>query len=132
MKRDMDLIRELMLNLEALSVPLTELKAIDGHESTVQVDGYTAEQIDYHLLLLEQPGFVHGGGLEDFGMRFGPGIGFQSVTWAAHDFLDTMRSPEVWDRTKQAASAAGGFTVELMMFAAKSYLQTRIKGLIGG
>ena len=64
MKRDMDLIRELMLKLEALSVPLTGLKVIDGHEPVVQVDGYTAEQIDYHLLLLEQAGFIHGGGFE--------------------------------------------------------------------
>ncbi|KVR84404.1 DUF2513 domain-containing protein [Burkholderia vietnamiensis] len=132
MKRDLDLIRELMLKLEALPVPLTEFKVIDGNAAAVQVEGYSAEQIDYHLLLLEQAGFIHGGGLENFGMRFGPGIGFQSLTWAGHDFLDTMRSPDVWDRTKQAASAAGGFTVELLMFAAKSYLQTRLKGLIGG
>ncbi|RQS57831.1 DUF2513 domain-containing protein [Burkholderia sp. Bp8963] len=65
MKREMDLIRELMLRLEALSVPLTGLKAIDGHETAVQVDGYTAEQIDYHLLLLEQAGFIHGAHCHD-------------------------------------------------------------------
>jgi hypothetical protein len=52
MKRDMDLIRELMLKLEALAVPLAGLKAIDGHEPAVQLDAYSAEQIDYHLLLL--------------------------------------------------------------------------------
>ncbi|ONA16682.1 DUF2513 domain-containing protein [Burkholderia pseudomallei] len=131
MRRDLDLIRELLLKLEALPVPSAGLQVIDGSEATVQVDGYTAEQIDYHLLLLEQAGFIHAGGL-DFGMRFGPGIGFQSLTWAGHDFLDSVRSSDVWDRAKQAASAAGGFTVELLMFAAKSYLQTRIKGLIGG
>jgi hypothetical protein len=132
MKRDMDLIRELMLKLEGLSVPLTGIKAIDGREPVVQVDGYTTEQIDYHLLLLEQAGFIHGGGLENFGMRFGPGIGFQSLTWAGHDFIDTMRSPDVWDRTRRAASAAGGFTVDLLVSAAKGYLEARIKGLIGG
>jgi len=132
MKRDMDLIRELLLKLEALPVPLTELKVLDGNAAAVQVDGYTTEQIDYHLLLLEQAGFIHGGGMENFGMRFGPGIGFQSLTWAGHDFIDAMRSPDVWDRTRRAASAAGGFTVDLLVSAAKGYLEARIKGFIGG
>ncbi|RRA02548.1 DUF2513 domain-containing protein [Burkholderia cepacia] len=132
MKRDMDLIRELLLKLEALPVSLTELKLIDGNAAAVQVEGYSPEQIDYHLVLLEQAGFIHGGGLENFGMRMGPGIGFQSLTWAGHDFLDAMRSPDVWNRTRRAASAAGGFTVDLLMSAAKSYLEARIKGLIGG
>ncbi|PMS29887.1 uncharacterized protein DUF2513 [Trinickia symbiotica] len=132
MTRDMDLIRELLLKLEALPVPATELRVIDGGAAAVQVEGYTTEQIDYHLLLLEQAGFIHGGGLENFGMRFGPGIGFQSLTWAGHDFLDAMRSPDVWDRTRQAASAAGGFTVDVLVAAAKSYLEGKIKGLIGG
>ncbi|WP_260429877.1 DUF2513 domain-containing protein [Burkholderia cepacia] len=128
----MDLIRELLLKLEALPVSLTELKLIDGNAAAVQVEGYSPEQIDYHLVLLEQAGFIHGGGLENFGMRMGPGIGFQSLTWAGHDFLDAMRSPDVWNRTRRAASAAGGFTVDLLMSAAKSYLEARIKGLIGG
>jgi Hypothetical protein (DUF2513) len=132
MKRDMDLIRELMLKLEALPVPLTELKVLDGNAAAVQVDGYTTEQIDYHLLLLEQAGFIHGGGMENFGMRFGPGIGFQSLTWAGHDFLDSVRDPDVWDRTKQVASAAGGFTVDLLVSVAKSLAEGAVKGLIGG
>jgi hypothetical protein len=38
----------------------------------------------------------------------------------------------VWDKTKQVASVAGGFTVELLVFAAKTYLENRIKGLVGG
>jgi hypothetical protein len=132
MQRDMDLIRELMLKLEALPVPLTELKVIDGNAAVVQVEGYSIEQIDYHLLLLEQAGFIHGGGLENFGMRFGPGIGFQSLTWAGHDFLDAVRSPDVWDRTKQVASAAGGFTVDLLLSVAKSLLEGAVKGAVKG
>lgn len=128
MKGDMDLIRELMLKLEALVVPLTELKAIDGHEPAVQVEGYATAQIDYHLLLLEQAGFIHGGGLENFGMRFGPGLGFQSLTWTGHDFLDAMRSPDVWNKAKQAASAAGGFTVDLLVSATKAISKPGSRG----
>ncbi|AOK57665.1 hypothetical protein WM29_00025 (plasmid) [Burkholderia ubonensis] len=132
MKRDMDLIRELMLKLEELPVPTAGMVVVDA--AKVGVEGYTAEQIDYHLSLLEQARFIHAGGL-DMGMSgpgFGPGVGFYSLTWAGHDFLDAVRSPDVWDRTTQAATAAGGFTVELLVFAAKTYLEGKIRGLIGG
>ncbi|MFL9935409.1 DUF2513 domain-containing protein [Paraburkholderia sp. RL18-103-BIB-C] len=128
----MDLIRELMLKLEGLSVPLTGIKAIDGHEPVVQVDGYTTEQIDYHLLLLEQAGFIHGGGLENFGMRFGPGIGFQSLTWAGHDFLASVRHPDVWDETKAAAAKVGGYTVDILVTTAKAYAQQKIMEPVHG
>ncbi len=132
MKRDMDLIRELLLRLEALPVPATGITTIDARHAAVQIDGYTEAQIDYHLSLLEQARFIHAGGL-DFGMQIGyGGVGFQSLTWAGHDFLDAMRSPDVWSRSKQAAHAAGGFTVELLVFAAKTYLEGKIKGVIHG
>ncbi|MFM0308365.1 DUF2513 domain-containing protein [Paraburkholderia sp. RL17-383-BIF-A] len=132
MKRDMDLVRELMLKLEALPLPSSGFTVIDA--STVMVEGYTAEQIDYHLSLLQEARFIHAGGL-DFGMSgpgFNCGVGFRNLTWAGHDFVDAVRSPDVWSRTKQAASAAGGFTVELLVFAAKTYVESRIKGLLGG
>ncbi|KVN98184.1 DUF2513 domain-containing protein [Burkholderia ubonensis] len=127
MKRDMDLIRELLLKLEALPMQPRDVAYI--YSDVVPVDGYHADQIDYHLQLLEQAGLVDAGGL---GGGDGPGIAFSRLSWAGHDFLDAVRSPDVWDRTTHAATAAGGFTVELLMFAAKTYLEGKIKGLIGG
>jgi hypothetical protein len=56
-------------------------------------------------------------------MRFRPGIGFKSLTLAGHDFLDAARSPFVWRRAKEIASAAGGFTVDLLLSIAKSLLE---------
>ncbi|WOD14364.1 DUF2513 domain-containing protein [Paraburkholderia kirstenboschensis] len=76
MKRDMDLIRELMLKLETLPVPTAGMVVVDA--TRVSIEGYTAEQIDYHLSLMEQARFIHAGGL-DFGMSgpgFGTGVGF--------------------------------------------------------
>ncbi|KWA05641.1 hypothetical protein WL26_23915 [Burkholderia cepacia] len=127
MKRDMDLIRELMLKLEALPMRPGGIVHITPNAEEVQVDGYDVEQIGYHLSLIKEAGLV-----DTAGMRPMVGIGFRQLSWAGHDFLDSVRSPDVWDKTKQAATAAGGFTVELLVFAAKTYLEGKIKGLIGG
>ena len=36
------------------------------------------------------------------------------LTPAGHDFLDSVRSPEVRKKTKIGAEAAGGFTMDLL------------------
>lgn len=59
-------------------------------------------------------------------------IEFAGLTWAGHDFLDSVRSPDVWDKTRAVAAAAGGFTVDLLVATAKTYLEAKFKGLIGG
>jgi len=127
MKRDMDLIRELMLKLESLPMEYGDNVPIPPDTAAVQVDGYSFDQIAYHLDLIKQAGFI-----ERSGSDLGIGIMFKGLSWSGHDFVDSVRSPDVWDKTKQAASAAGGFSVELLVFAAKTYLEGKIKGLIGG
>jgi hypothetical protein len=135
MKRDMDLIRELMLKLEELPVgpgdnvhiqPDNGSLLVEG-SSVVPVGEYSADEIEYHLSLIEKARFIEP-------TRHGPAVGimFKGLSWSGHDFLDSVRSPDVWDRTKQAVSTAGGFTVDLLVFAAKTYLENRIKGLVGG
>nr|WP_242431977.1 DUF2513 domain-containing protein [Burkholderia ambifaria] len=132
----MDLIRELMLKLETHPVPETGIEWLAPDQTEIQVVGYSTQEIGYHLALLEQAGFVDTDGA-DVRVRHGvPGIAFSGLSWAGHDFLDAVRSPVVWRRTKEVASAAGGFTVDLLLSVAKSLLEGAIrgavKGLIGG
>lgn len=127
MKRDMDLIRELLLKLEALPMRPGSVAHIQSDAAEVQVNGYDIGQIEYHLSLIEKAGLIDTGGVNPM-----MGIGFRSLTWSGHDFLDSVRSPDVWDKTKKVAAAAGGFTVDLLVATAKTYLEATFKGLIGG
>ncbi|CAG9273398.1 MULTISPECIES: DUF2513 domain-containing protein [Burkholderia cepacia complex] len=126
MKRDMDLIRELLLKLESLPMERGDVFIISADDEALQIPRYNDHQIDYHLSLIQEAGLIDTAGAGSM-----TGYGFARLSWAGHDFLDSVRSPDVWDRTKQAASAAGGFTVDLLVFAAKSYLEGKIKGFIG-
>jgi hypothetical protein len=50
MKRDMDLVREILLKVEDLP--------LDGRFHDVAVDGRTEEEIIYHTMLLHEAGFI--------------------------------------------------------------------------
>jgi len=130
MKRDMDLIRELMLLLEERPVPAVGIEWLAPE--TLQVAGRSVEEIGYHLSLLEQAGFIEAGGADTLGMRLGNGIAFRGLSWTGHDFLDSVRRPDVWEKTKAAAARVGGYTVDILVAAAKAYAQQKITEFVHG
>jgi len=52
------------------------------------------------------------------------------ITNAGHDYLDSIRDPEVWRKTKQAAAKAGGFTLDVLSDVAKSIISGALIGLL--
>ncbi len=120
MKRDMDLIRALLLFAEE-NVP-------GGNYADVEVDdlkegfpNLDREMLRGHVMLLRDAGF------------FGPGgdtissISIDGLTWEGQDFLDSVRDDAVWANTKKAASEAGGFTVDLLKQIAVGFVKTQVK-----
>jgi len=128
MKRDMDLIRELLLKLEAYPLRaggMCTFSAFDDEE--IRVEGFNYNEIDYHLALLKEAAFI-----DDGGVRPMSGIGFRGLTWAGHDFLDSVRDPKIWLKTMKAAEiAAGGFTVDLLKDLAKGLIKKQIEEYAG-
>ena len=109
MQRDMDLIRELLLKLEALPMPHGGIVNITPDAEEIAVPGYDFSQIDYHLAQIRKSGFIDEGGSSPM-----IGIGFRCLTPLGHDFLDSVRDPETWAKTKNVVAGAGGFTINLL------------------
>lgn len=126
MQRNMDLIRELLLKLEALPMRPGEVMSISPEAEEIVVRGYDAGQIDYHLTMIRKAGFIDEGGEHPM-----VGIGFRSLSWEGHDFLDSVRDPEIWAKTKKAAGRAGGFTVDLLKDLAKGFIKKQIEKKTG-
>lgn len=57
-------------------------------------------------------------------------FGFRRLSWSGHDFVDSVRSSDLWDKTKSVA-AAGGWTLDLLAVSAKAYLELRFKEILG-
>lgn len=106
MKRDLDLIRKLVLAVEdwpSGSIP-----------GALEIEGYTSEQIGYHNYLLVDAGLAQGvetTTLEDTL----PNWLLLHLTSAGHDFADAARSESIWNKAKNVViENAGAVTIDVM------------------
>ena len=99
MKRDWDVVRAVLLAVEA--------RAVDGREVTSDdIADIEAGVAAYHMWLLINAGYAVGGGRDLDGM--GPPYVFLfRLTWAGHELLDEIRDPTVWGKIKSKVKEKG-------------------------
>jgi hypothetical protein len=96
MQRDMDLIRQILLELEAHQDPRGTV--------VIRAEGYSPEQVAYHVKLMAECGLVDAVNFSTMGrMDWRP----RSLTWAGHEFLDATRNDGVWHRLKAEVKDRG-------------------------
>jgi len=108
MKRDMDLIRKILL--------LAEEHTHGQFDDVPKIDGFTDEQVGYHCHLIGEAGLGVVLDVSDLASE-GPMGHFCRLTWAGHEFLDASRDLARWERVKSAAGSAA-FTVVLQSLLA--------------
>jgi hypothetical protein len=122
MKRDMDLVRDIMLKVEALPPGPPVLYRVGEVEDLVLLN---------HLEMLIDAGLVRGKISRSQGAR-GDVIGISSLTWVGHEWLDVVRDPRVWDEAKRTLLENGGaLSFELTKAVATRILRLRV-GLPAG
>ncbi len=123
MKRDMDFVRQILLAVERSEHdPRGWMR--EG------VEGIDATTLSYHVQLLAEAGFLVAQDLQHLGAEgyvFRP----KRLTWAGHEFLDDVRDPEVWRRTKEGAQSVGSFSLDVLAALAKGFIKKRIKDTTG-
>ncbi len=119
MRRDMDLLRLLLLKLETIHDEADSIYLYSYEE--LQIDGFTTDQVAYHLDLAVEAGLIDQGGngaMSEFM--------FRRLTWSGHDFADAVRDDEIWRKTRQGATAAGGFSLDLLKDLAKGFIRKKV------
>jgi hypothetical protein len=119
MKRDMDLVRDLLFHIEA--DPL-----LDGRRwmspataEEVGVSDHSKEEVDYHLCLLIDAGLLNGKTSQ--GMPV-----FCKLTWEGHEFLDNIRDQDVWSRTKKRIEGLPSVALGVIVDIAKAEIRKRL------
>ncbi|MHB1871977.1 MAG: DUF2513 domain-containing protein [Steroidobacteraceae bacterium] len=118
----MDLIRELLLRLDAMPIGIGEAYFLEANKPPLCLAGDDPNKVYYNMGLIADAGF-----LALTPSQPAIGFGLTGLTWRGHEFLDTIRDPEIWRKTKDAASKAGGFTVSLLADLAKGLVKTQIE-----
>jgi uncharacterized protein DUF2513 len=115
MKRDMELVRTLLLKFEELYIPPGAVVGIDWTDEFFEIEGHDRDTAIKHFELLMQAGFIAAPSSQGSTQFFLTGL-----TWEGHEFLASIRNPEVWSRTKAGMRAVGGFGLDLMVQLAKA------------
>lgn len=103
MTRDDDLIRKLMLTLEQANSYVND---------NLAVEGYTRDQVAYHLGLIVRAGYAEGPQPRYSSSGSDPTIPLAVVvnrlSPAGHDFIAALRDDAVWAKVKERLAKVGG------------------------
>ena len=124
MKKDLDLIRQIMLTLEENMEYGKNFQSAQLIE--VMKDAtLSAEKLAYHIGLLVESDFIRA---KDHKYLSGEPTDYQiyTITSQGHDFIDTIRQDTTWNKIKEKAYDIGGFSLSLLVDIGKEYLKKQI------
>ena len=120
MKRDMDLVRNLLMAIENNTQLSGSLFIQYNEQDNLGITDYSVEQVRYHINMLIDAGLVKGE------MVYGGPI-ISKLSWAGHEFVDVIRDPDIWEKTKEGAKKASGFSIELLRDLATGLIKKKIE-----
>ena len=122
MKRNLGLIRDILLEFEKTDKGRLSLDSI-------QIEGHTDKEILFHIELMKE-----GDLLEQRIVRISAQARFDEglrPTMQGYDLLDSIRDPEVWQKTKKGVTAAGSWTLGILKDLATAYAKAKIQEVTG-
>ena len=116
MVRDMDIIRDLLLRIEAQT----------AHEAqgVFRPSNVEREVLDGHMMIMLDRGLIEA---KDWQDMQGHNWAMARLAWEGHDFLDSIRDDEIWRKTKEGVAKAGGFSLDLIKALAKGLIKKKIE-----
>jgi DNA-binding transcriptional ArsR family regulator len=118
MKRDMDLIRSILLEIEKNPQPMMWVDLL--------ITGHTHDEISYHVMLLYEAGLIDA---NDVSSADGMDWKAKRLTYQGHEFLDSAREETLWNKAKETVKrTTGTLTIEAMKIALSSLIRAALTG----
>jgi hypothetical protein len=119
MQRDMDLIRDLLVNIaEDLRFDGTRWFSPNKADD-FGVTNHSVEEVAYHLTLLIEAEYLDG--------KAGMGVpAISRLTWDGHEFLDNIRDTSVWEKTKERLQGIPGVALSVVAAIAEAEIKKRL------
>jgi Hypothetical protein (DUF2513) len=123
MKRNWDLVRDIMLEVESL--PPGQSVSVE----TMQLHGHDRLEAAHHAALLIEAGLLEGKTLSTFGG--GVHVHITGITWPGYDWIASIRNETIWAETKGLAKQKGvDLTFDLVKTIAIAFVKSHL-GLPG-
>ncbi len=118
MKRDMDLARAILMEIE-------NCDDADGSDAVVvTIDGHTEREIAYHVKLLSEAGLLEARDLSASELFVCLPV---RLTWFGHEFIDATRKESLWQKAKNVVlEKTGGLTFEAMKMVVTQLLRDAV------
>ncbi|WP_161495833.1 DUF2513 domain-containing protein [Bradyrhizobium japonicum] len=124
MKLEVDLVRQLLLHIdEHATRPISDLDSIT-------IEGWTDDQIDYHVVQLEDAGFIEAS-IDSVPDNEDPDLvhvvySVRRLTYKGHEFVETVRDATIWRKVKEKAKVAGAVTLPALMQVGAAFIKSQI------
>lgn len=118
MQRNWELVRVILTALE-------QQETTHGGIAPEKIPGFLPEVVSYHFHILNEAGLIEATGLNSSNapMHY---LG-RNLTWAGHEFLDSIRNDTMWKKIKATATSKG---IDLSFDVIKQAAGIVIKGLL--
>lgn len=119
MKKNWEIIREILLRLEAANAPNSYLNA-------KAVSEYPAQEVAYNMRLLSQAGYIKAKILESSSGNGEIAAALAiHLTNTGHELLDTIRSESVWSKITDTFKSKGvEMTFDLVISVGKKVMES--------
>lgn len=121
MKRDMDLVREILLQIEKqyISTAIYDL----------EIQGYDMPTVAYHCKILYDAGLI-----SDYKAQYADGDIYYfevgALTWEGNDYLDKIRDNSIWRKTKDTITQRGlPLALDTIKTVATAFITAAVEGV---
>ena len=126
MKLNPDCIRDILICLESLEYD----SAYTIQSLVSKLPNYSYSELDYHCLQLSEANFIKAM-IIDSGGYLPKTVKVFDLTYKGHQFLEEIRSDNVWNKTKDTAKSVGSFSISTLSTIATEVITSLIQKNLG-
>ena len=118
MKRDMDLVRKILIKMES------NWGYEYFQEAKIRIEGYSDSAVHYHLRIMIEKGLITTSFPEGISTVNSTYVEYmpETITWEGQEFLEAIREEGTWEKIKKEA-------VNLSFDAIKAWILSNIQNL---
>lgn len=126
MKRDMDLVRKLLMKIEEVYEPGSGKISV----SKVMIDGYDAQTVVEHLMLMKEADLLQSIDAKTY-VTGSTVVSIGNLTNKGYDTLEAFKNDTIWNKTKDVVKEKGlPIVIDIFKDIASSLISAATEGAI--